>query len=97
MNDAFIIGFIAGGLMTFGQIAQLYKALNNGKTSDISIIFLLISLLGTLLYAYYAYMFQAWAMLIWCLVSLVVLSSLCVLKGILERYVIMRKTNYRIL
>ena len=88
MIDTFLIGFIAGGLMTFGQFAQLYKVLDTKKTADISIVFLIISLLGTILYGYYAYDIQAWAMFIWCVVSLAILSSLCGLKVIFERSIV---------
>lgn len=78
--ELFTIGFIAGGLMTIGQGAQLYKIVLTHKVADISMPFLSASLIGTLLYGWYAYFLSAWAMLLWCLISILIIGCIILLK-----------------
>jgi uncharacterized protein with PQ loop repeat len=78
--ELFFVGFIAGGLMTTGQGAQLYKVIKTHKVEDISSPFLAASAIGTILYGLYAYFLSAWAMLAWCVISIIILICISLLK-----------------
>jgi uncharacterized protein with PQ loop repeat len=78
--ELFFVGFIAGGLMTTGQGAQLYKVIKTHKVEDISSPFLAASAIGTILYGLYAYFLSAWSMLAWCVISIFIIVCIALLK-----------------
>lgn len=75
-----MVGFVAGALMTSGQAAQLYKMKVTGKAEDVSGLFIVISILGTVLYLIYGWNLGAYAMLVWCGISFIILSWIFLLK-----------------
>jgi MtN3 and saliva related transmembrane protein len=79
-SEIMIIGYIAGALTTIAFAPQLQKALTTKSTTDVSLIMLLCSTSGMILWLFYGIQIKDPAIVIANSISVVLASSLLCLK-----------------
>lgn len=80
MNSIELIGFFAGGLVSFSLLPQVIRSWKTKSTQDIALSWMLINLSGQVLWIFYGFMIQSSSLVIMSGITLVMTLSLIILK-----------------
>ncbi len=75
-----VIGFIAGLFVAISSLPQLIKSWKTKPTKDIAIMWLLINILGQILWITYGFLKDSLSLMVMSFITLMMVSSVLVLK-----------------